>query len=371
MSINKSSLRILFVVSSLGIGGAERVVSELANYFSDIENEVIIMLVSNNKTNYKINPKIKIIDLNSEMLNKTGLLAICERMSLIRKFTNDVNPNMVISFLSIINIYVCFSLLLSKHKLIVSERNDPKSDPKSAFKRAVRLLAYKFADGFVFQTDTAKKYFSKRIQKKSMVIANPVKSYLPETFEGIRSRKIVAIGRLVEQKNYPLLIHAFNEIQKEFNDYKLYIYGEGNERSKIEELIRKLSLEEKIILKGNASNVHEEVVDASLYVLTSHYEGMPNALLEALAMGIPSISVDCSGGGPAEIIANGENGVLVPVGSCDDLVDAMRKILTDFEFSKKLSLNAVEGSKKYSMHNISGKWMNFINSILEGNYMND
>ncbi len=365
----KNSSSMMFVVSSLGFGGAERVISELANYFSDIGNEVNIMLVSNNKINYNISPKIKIIDLSSKMVNKTGLFAIFERMWLIRKLINHIKPEVVVSFLSIINIYVCFSLMISKHKLIVSERNDPKNDPKGVVKRAVRLLAYKFADGFVFQTETAKKYFSKIIQKKSIVIANPVISNLPEPFKGIRSKKIIAIGRLVEQKNYPLLIYAFNEIQKEFNDYNLYIYGEGKDRNKIEKLIKMLSLEDRIILKGNVSNVHEEVVDASLYVLTSDYEGMPNALIESLAMGIPSISVDCSGGGPAAIIENGENGVLVPVGSRDDLVDAMKRILTDIDFSKKLSINAVRDSKKYSMQNISVKWRNYINSIWKENYL--
>lgn len=366
MIIKKYPKRILFAVSSLGFGGAERVISELANNFSELDNEVYIMLVSNNKTSYKISSKIKVVDLNGKMIHKTGFLAICERMYLIRKFTKQINPDIVISFLSIINIYVCFSLMLSKYKLIISERNDPRNDPKGIIKRAMRRLAYKFAQGFVFQTNTAKSYFNKKIQQKSIVIANPVKSNLPQPNRGEKSKKIIAIGRLVEQKNYPLLIYSFNEIQNEFNDYKLYIYGEGKERRKIEELIKILSLENKIILKGNVANVHEEVADASLYVLTSHFEGMPNALLEALSMGIPSIAVDCSGGGPAEIISNRKNGVLVASGSEDELVDAMREILTDSDFSQKLSMNALKCRNKYSINNISLKWMNYINSILEG-----
>ena len=159
-----SNKNILFIISSLGFGGAERVLSELANYYSNIGNEIHIMLISNNKINYKISEKIKIIYLDSKIVNKSGIFAIFERLKLIRKYTNQINPDIVISFLSQINIYVCFSLMQSKYKLIVSERNDPKNDPKGAIKRAARLLAYEFADGFVFQTEKAKQYFSKRIQ---------------------------------------------------------------------------------------------------------------------------------------------------------------------------------------------------------------
>lgn len=369
---NDPAQRILYVVSSLGFGGAERVVSELANYLSDMGNEIYILLISDNKINYNISSKIKIIDINSNMVNKAGFSAAFERMRLIRKHTNQINPDIVISFLSIVNIYTSFSLILSKHKLIISERNDPKNDPKGVVKRAARLLAYEFADGYVFQTDAAKQYFCKRFQEKSIVIANPVKINLPEPFKGKRTNKIIAIGRLVKQKNYPLLIYAFNEIQKEFNEYRLYIYGEGKERNNIEKLIGTLCLEDRIILKGNVSNFHEEVTDASLYVLTSDYEGMPNALMESLAMGIPCISVNCSGGGPAELINNEENGVLVPADRLDVLVDAMRRILTDIEFSKKLSSNAVRDSKKYSIHTIADKWMDYINSIMEGKkYLNE
>lgn len=363
---NFSGKKIMFVLSSLGFGGAERVVSELANYFSSIGNEVVIMLISNNNVNYKISEKIQIIDLNSKIHKKVGFIAIYERLRLIRKYADQINPDIVISFLSVINIYVCFSLMLSKHKFIVSERNDPKNDPKGFVRRAARLLAYEFADGFVFQTDTVKQYFNKRIQNKSIVIANPIKNNLPEPINGIRSKKIVAIGRLVEQKNYPLLINAFNEIQKEFSNYELYIYGEGEDKNKIESLISTLCLKDKIKLKGNVSNVHEEVVDASLYVLTSVYEGMPNALMESMSMGIPSISVNCSGGGPAAIIKNGENGILVPYGSRDELVNAMRRILTDIDFSNKLSSNAAGDSKKYSIQNIAFKWIDYINCVLEG-----
>lgn len=368
---NTSTKNILFIVSSLGFGGAERVVSELANYYSNIGNEIHIMLISNNKINYRISEKIQIIDLNSKIVNKTGFFAIYERLRLIRKYTNQLNPDIVISFLAVINIYVCFSLMLSKHKLIISERNDPKNDPKGCIKRLTRLLAYELADGFVFQTNIAKQYFSKRIQYKSIVIANPIKANLPEPIKGIKSKKIIAIGRLVNQKNYPLLIYAFNEIQKEFNEYTLFIYGEGEDKNKIEELICTLCLENKIILKGNVSNVHEEVSDASLYVLTSNYEGMPNALMESMSMGIPCISVDCSGGGPALLINNGENGILVRTNSKDDLADAMRELLTDIDLSKKLSSNALRDSKKYSIQNIANQWMDYINSVLEGkNYQN-
>lgn len=364
MKIKNSSIKsLMFIVSSLGTGGAERVVSELANYYLDKGIDVYILLISNDKVRYNMNEKVQIINMCNEVNQKSGFFAMLHRLKLIRNYADQFKPTIVFSFLSVINMYTCLALGLSRHKIIISERNDPRQDPRDRIKRIVRVIIYRLANGYVFQTEMAQKYFSKKIQRKSVIISNPIKAGLPEPFNGIRSKRMVAIGRLEKQKNYSLLIEAFNEIQKELNDYVLDIYGEGKERKSIESMIYGLGLENKITLHGNVSNVHEVVLDASIYILSSNYEGMPNALMEAMALGIPSISSDCPCGGPAILIKDGVNGLLFPVGNKKVLIDRIRNVILNGDISEEISLNAVRIRKTYELQHVAEQWLSFAKKI--------
>lgn len=363
----RKSNRILFIISSLGTGGAERVVSELANYFCNKNNKVSILLLSRNDISYELNKNVKIIYGSNQINGKNRISKFFLRINLIRKYVRLIQPNITISFLSTINIYSCLAIGFSKNKLIVSERNDPQKSPSERIKRLVRNIVYYLSDGYVFQTNEARNYFHNKIKSKGIVISNPIKPNLPDVYIGERTKRVVAVGRLEEQKNYPLLIKAFYLICDEFKDYNVEIYGEGQERSELSNLINELNLNNRVLLMGSHSDVHERIKDASLYVLSSDYEGMPNALMEAMALGLPCIATDCSGGGPKTLITNGVNGILVPNDDDVSLSKQMAFVLQNNQVGIRLSKKASLVRDDFSIDIIGSKWLDYITKIVRGN----
>lgn len=363
----QKSDEILFIISSLGTGGAERVLSELANFFCTKDIKVHILLLSKDYINYEIDESVDVILGCNEIKGKNRISDFVSRIRLIRKYYKQIQPGVTISFLSAINIYSCLALGFSKGKLIVSERNDPQKMPSNMIKRLFRDVVYYLADGYVFQTNEAEGYFSKHIQGKSIVIPNPVKPDLSKPYMGKRTKKIVAVGRLEQQKNYQLLIKAFKLIADDFKEYVVEIYGEGRQHISINKLICELKLSNQVNLMGRHNDVHERIKDAALYVLTSNYEGMPNALMEAMALGLPCISLDCSGGGPRTLIENGINGILVTNSDEYALSQQISNVLNNEILIDNISKNAVLVREKYSIKEIGHKWLNYITKITRSN----
>ena len=219
-------------------------------------------------------------------------------------------------------------------------------------------MAYPFAKGIIFQTQMAKSFFPEYIQKKGFVLQNPVdSSRIPNPYIGKRKKVFAAVGRLEPQKNFPMLIKAFSEFHKEEKDYKLVIYGEGRERINIENLIKELHLENFVSLPGRNKDVLNCINDCAAFILSSDYEGMPNALIEAMCMGMPVISTDCPSGGPKEIIENEKNGLLIPVNDAQRMVQAMFNIIED-DRSCLLGQNAYKTGKHLMDASIFTDWMN-------------
>jgi glycosyltransferase involved in cell wall biosynthesis len=204
----------------------------------------------------------------------------------------------------------------------------------------------------VLQTDRARKYFPEVVQRNSIVIVNPIDI---NTYAIEQSKpRIVSAGRLVKQKNQIMLVKAFKQIHDKYPEYSLTIYGEGELREEIEEQIIKLDLKEAVDLPGNLTNVHDEMKDAYMFVLSSDYEGLSNSLLEAMMMGLPCISTDCSGSD--EVIIDRYNGILVPRGNQEQLSEAMKLLIDDKELTKKIGRNAMTSSEKFSTKNVINKW---------------
>ena len=273
------------------------------------------------------------------------------RYAALRKKIMRYKPDVVLSMPEDIGIYVILALIGSKIPVCVSERNNPWVMPDVKITRLLRKIAYPLADGIIFQTDMAKSYFPKNIQKKGIVLSNPVDiARIPEPYKGIRQNVFVAVGRLERQKNFPMLIKAFSIFYQREKNFKLVIYGEGRERANLESLIKELGLDGVVLLPGRNKDVLNAINDASAFILSSDYEGMPNALIEAMCMGMPVISTDCPSGGPRELIENQENGILIPVGDEDALVDALFSII-DVTLAEKMSKKSSE--LRYALTSIS------------------
>ncbi len=353
--------KIAFVITTLGGGGAERVISNLANELDGRGYDVSIIMLKTVKSAYVLSDNVKTISLECEKLKKCpSVLYPSVRHKRIRDCVKKLAPDVVIAFTSPVGIDTCFALWNRKIPVIVSERSDPRTEMKKKIRKLLRKIAYSRSQGFVFQTEEAKRCFSKKIQEKSCVILNPITGTLPERFSGVKDKRIVTVGRLIESKNFEMLIKAFAEFFKNHSDYSLEIYGEGKHRAALEKFISDSKLNECVRLMGFCDNVSERINSAAVFAFPSDYEGMPNALLEAMCMGMTCISTDCPCGGPRMLINNGENGILVKVNDGQAVTDALERVINDPKLAERLGNNAYKLREKADVKYVTDQWLKFI-----------
>ena len=353
-------MNIVFSMARMRGGGAERVVSELANSFVEKGHSVSIIVTKDSDCVYHLDKTIKLIDLSE---NARGILG---RVKAIRRCLSENQFDIVISFLTNTNIETILALIGKKVPLIISERNNPYTDPKEKIYRLMRALVYPYANGYVFQTPDAQAFFSKNIRKKGVVIMNPINPDLPESYVGVRDKRVVNVARLFEQKNHKLFIDAFIEFHKSHSDYIAEIYGDGPLEDELDAYIHEMNMENSIHLRGFSKNVLQEIRTAGMFVLSSDYEGMSNALIEAVGMGIPSISTDHPIGGARMTITNGVDGFLVPVNDVEEMAAKMTFLADDEALAHNISKNSTKVREKLSVNAISSQWLDYIDKVRTG-----
>lgn len=355
--------KIVFFIPRLYGGGAERVTAVLANGICGISGyEVHMISYKQRENDYALDEKIRKHSAET-FLNGGGHQSI-SKIKYLRKTIKEIDPHCVVSLAGPGAIgLLAVSMIGTEIPLVLSERNDPKSYPEEKILRAVRWLAYRLCSGVVFQTEEAKNFFSSAVKKKSTVIHNPIVCELPER-SGKRDHRIINWCRLNSQKNLDLLIDSFADISSDFPDYILEIYGEGPEEKRLTEKIRDIDLENRIYLRGFSSEIHSKAVDASLFVSSSDFEGISNSMLEAIAMGIPSICTDCPSGGARETIENGVNGILVPVGDRKEMAKAMKRVLSDEKLSERIGSEGKKLKEKLSVSSVLKLWLDFIDTTV-------
>lgn len=352
-------MKILFFVGEFNEGGAERVISILANSLIEKSFDIEILKYHNTENFYKLNPKIKVNSVEENTNNRNNVL---KNIIWLRKYFEN-NTDIVISFLAPFNIIALLANLGNKTPIIVSDRNDPRFVPQSKFRRILRDFLYKKANAVVVQTKHNKEYFDKSIQDKTFVIPNPIElnNYIGLALKTKKKDLIVSVGRLEPQKNQEMLIEAFNEIHKKYSNYKLVIYGEGSYRKQLQELIDKLNLQEFILLPGNEKDILNKMAEAKIYICSSNYEGMSNSLIEAMCIGLPVISTKVSG---TEELIGECNGLLIDVNDKDSLINNICLLIENSEVCNKISSNAILVSKKLDKETVVELWENTINKIL-------
>ena len=350
--------KIDIITKAMTSGGAERVIAQLANYFVTHGIRCRIITTDNQEVMYPLNEKIMVVPIGKKSNNK--IIDRVVRYSALRKVVLSDLPDVILTMPEDTGIYAILALLGTGIPVYVSERNNPWVMPNVKVTRFLRKVAYPFANGIIFQTEMAKSFFPKYIQRKGIVLPNPVDdSRIPAPYEGKREKRFVAVGRLEPQKNFSMLIEAFAEFNKEVSGYRLMIYGEGKERDKLEKLIADLGMQDIIYLPGRDKDVLNRINNATAFILSSDYEGMPNALIEAMCMGMPVISTDCPSGGPQELIKSGENGILISVGNKENLVNAM-KLMTNACEAEKLAGKAGELRKRLTDAGVFEEWRKYL-----------
>lgn len=341
-------------------GGAEKTMVMLANYLVKKGYEVSLCSIDGNSKMYDIDAKV--IFEGKELNNYNKLSNHWEMLVNTNRYLKKYRPDIVISFWLQPVAYGFVLAKLFKMKLFYSERNDPKRE-YGFISRILRKIAIVMSDGLIFQTQDALNYF-KKYSEKSIVIPNPI-YFTKEQYPYIEKKdnRIVNVGRLSEQKNQSLLIDAFYQISKQHTDVTLEIYGYGSLEEELRSQIQNLDLKNRIFLKGTSKNILDEIKSARLFVLSSKYEGMPNALIESLGLGIPTISSDCPIGGPKFLIQHGENGLLFKNNDIDDLVEKMNTLLSNKEKSNKYAMKGRKILDKLNQDKIFSIWESFVNNI--------
>ncbi len=348
-------MKITFVTSTLTSGGSERVMSILANELADRGHNVSIILLRAPKVFYPINDSVKLYfaqDFSKNMMGKALWL---------RKHIQKERPDVVIPFMTSVYCMTIFALLGVNVPIISSERIDPRFSNR--MRKIMRWMFLRFTTHLVVQTQAIKEYYSQSIQQRTTIIPNPItEKVFEEPAEIEKKHRIISVGRLYDQKNQKMMIRAFSQIANQYPAYTLIIYGEGPLRQELEDYIKSLNMETRVLLPGRTEDIVKELYNSEIFCLSSDYEGMSNALLEAVCVGMPVISTRVSG--VDDILVNGKNGLVVNVGDVGGLAVAFQTLLNDKELCDKFSKYNKRISVNYKIEKIVDDWEVLIKGIV-------
>jgi len=369
-------MNILIITGSLLGGGTERVSAILANFLNEKGYVVNIAVFHSNynKIPYDVNKNIKIYTLSNSGINSKKSIIWKLYYSIVNYYLLNkiiVNNN-IKTIISFCNLPAILLLLLTKRiNVISSKRNFPPAS--SSMNIFLENQIFRLSKVVVFQTIEQMSFYSNSVQKKGVVIPNPILENLPVAYSEKRKNEIVTFCRLNRQKNLTMLIDGFIKFYENNDDYKLFIYGDyklfvsgklsfkmNSYKNELEKYIKERQMEDVIAIKEFSHNIHNLIIDSTCFVLTSDYEGLSNSMLEAMAMGLPVICTDCRGGGAKMFIKNYENGILIPINDREALSRALVYIVANPEKARKMGKKASEIKDTLSQEKICGKWVEIL-----------
>ena len=352
-------MKVMMVITGMQSGGAERVMATLCNELA-LRHQIRLLSMKEAVSDYSLNEQIDFIGGNVQ--NQSAIKSVLFTKHQI----DEWKPDVILSFMTKSNIIALLAAKVSKHRVpvVIAERANPYY-AKPVFK-VIRRFLYPSASGCVFQTEQAKEYYKKILKCDSVVLRNPLNpDFNVKPYEGKRTQRIVTMGRLSPEKNQKLLIEAFSKIADKFPAYNVEIFGEGPMRGELEQCIEGYGLSNRIFLMGRKDNVQQYIADAEIFVLPSNSEGMPNALIEAMALGLTCIATDCPIGGSAVIIQHEQNGLLIPMNDVKGLTNALEELLNDKIYARKLGAVACKVSEDFGATKVCREWEAFLCEIAQ------
>lgn len=355
-------MRIVLAISSLGAGGAERVMSLLAGALVARDHEVwLVTLAQSGDDFFPLDPRIRRLGLgllgdSPHMLR--GLWANLRRLRALRGILATVEPHAVLSFMTSMNVLMILACVRLPVRIVVSERVDPAAHRENQIWTNLRSLLYQRADAVVVQTQSIAEWFRSRLHRKARVVVIPNPVVPASSVEpSVRHHEpfILAAGRLAHQKGFDVLIRAFGAATARTRALQLVIAGEGPEGQHLRDLAARLGLAARVSFPGQVRELSALMKIAVAFVLPSRYEGFPNVLLEALAAGVPCVAAD-GPGATREILADGAYGLLVPPQDFRALAAAIDRITTDSELRRRYSQAGAAAVERYRLDRVVAEW---------------
>jgi GalNAc-alpha-(1->4)-GalNAc-alpha-(1->3)-diNAcBac-PP-undecaprenol alpha-1,4-N-acetyl-D-galactosaminyltransferase len=354
-------VKVALVISSLSLGGASRVMSLLANYWAERGDEVVLITLDTVSTDaFALHPAIHRVALDM-MGDSNGFAAAlannAKRLLGLRRSVAASGASVVLSFEDRTNVMVLVATLGMRLRRVVCERTDVLRHRIGRVWPVLRRMTYPLAAGLVVQTRALLPWGRSVMfgRPRVHVVPNPIplERYTCGPLAE-RPQTIVAVGRLEPEKGYDVLLAAFATIAREFPQWELLIAGDGSQREPLRDLVHELGLEKQVRLVGYIANPCDVLAAGSIFVMSSRYEGFPNALLEAMACGLPVVSTACVGA--VELVADGVSGILVAVDNCDELAHAIRRLVGDAQFRHRLGSAARNVAERYSLDAVMQEW---------------
>lgn len=363
--------KIAFHLNCLEHGGAERVVSNLANRFAAEGYEVLVATQWQGEIEFQLDKRVRRVHvgLRAGDEKKGRLTQFFLRIHYLRQFLKDEKPDILIPFARKALYRGLTAAYFMKIPVLISIRTDPVGHYDLPFDKVQIPFLFPRVDGCVFQTEGAKAFFAPRLQKNSRIILNPLNpKYIGVPEPAQRTKTVVQSGRLVDFKNQEMLVRAFHEVHKKHPDYDLKIYGRDTGDGTKELLLRtieELHAESYVHLMGGSDSLERDLADAALFAFSSDWEGLPNALMEAMALGLPIVATDCPCGGPRTLITHEEDGLLIPIKDAKAMEAGINRLIEDKELAARLGRKARDIAGRANDEAIYEQWRDYIEELCE------
>lgn len=368
-------MKLLFFIHSLHSGGAERVTANLANHWAEKNWQItVVTLTARQDDFYQLHPAVDrvALDLAGESGNPFAAIGNnLKRILALRRVLRKVRPDVALAMMSTANVLLAIAASrLEGITALGSEHTHPPQMPLGLAWEALRARAYGRLAAVVALTEKSAAWLRRHTHARTApVIHNAAPWPLPVQPPHLRpparterQRILLAVGRLSDEKGFDILIAVFRRLAEDFPDWRLVVLGEGPKRKTLEAQIAAVGLSQRVDLPGRAGNVGEWYAAADLYVMSSHFEGFPNTLAEALAHGLPAVSFDCDAG-PRNIIRHERDGLLVPAGDSTALEAALRRLMDDEMLRRRFSRNAVDARIRFSLEKIAAQWESLFEAL--------
>lgn len=360
--------KIAFYIGSLRKGGAERVFVNLADYFHREGYEVVMVTQYRFGEEYELPDGVGRIlsDIGEEEVTRSRLRNFFRRLNKLHAIWKEQEADLVLSCIGKNNFMAVVSTGGTGTKAVVSVVGEAAEEYPTRLMRMLADFLFPRAAGVILQTERSRAFFGKGVGARAVVLPNSLNpAFIRPRYEGERDREIVSVGRMDKNKNHEMQLRAFAALPSDCSDYTLTIYGDGELRSSIEGLAEELGIADRVRLPGVVPDIAARIGRASLFLLTSYSEGVSNALIEALALGLPVIATDVPSGGTQELMTDGVNGLIIPAGDQTALEEAMKKLLGDPAYADRLGREAAKIQERLAPERVNALWKAFFEEIIE------